>query len=375
MALIDMNFSIDRLTVLFDKAVPVERLNGGQITFHINDKNGNPDLVIWNSQFAALPEGDRIVILAVPESLLYRLFRSFDSAQVGFFVDNQFLHGEKISLTRAALESGFDPLAMNIRRRKMPDKPAKVAVMTQAYNEGPMLAYWETYWGNLLGYENVYVLNNAGTDASCATLNPKTTVVNMPAAPVDHDHFAQAQGYFQRFLLLKYDWVVRVDADELLVCEGNLVDKLAGTPPGTYLPEIALDIVHDASTEAPFDFARPICVQRSHFVRADPLLIRPVISSVPTTWSPGNHHAMEFCSVLPGLFEIHLRCFDFDFLLNKITKWSKMKQTESDELTCRHVISTRSLGEQDLHNKAVAEIAERLSAEAVAVPGWFLAQV
>jgi hypothetical protein len=78
---------------------------------------------------------------------------------------------------------------------------------------------------------------------------------------------------------------------------------------------------------------------------------------------------------LPGLFEIHLRCFDFGFLLNKITKWSKMKQTESDELTCRHVISTRSLGEQDLHNKAVAEIAERLSAEAVAVPGWFLAQV
>jgi hypothetical protein len=375
MAIIDINFTIDRLTLLFQNEVPVEYLNSGRITFYMNDEKGNPDLVMWNFQLVALPEGNRIVLHAVPENLLYRLVRSYDTAQVGFFVDNKFLHGERIAFTRAVMESVFDPLLMNARRRKLPEKPGRVAVVTQAYNEGAMLAYWENYWAKLVGHENVYVLNNASTDGSCARLNPKTTVVNMPAAPVDHDHFAQAQGYFQRFLLLKYDWVIRVDADELLVCEGDFVEKLTSTPPGTYTPELAVEIVHDTSHETPFDFDRAICGQRSHFVRGPDYLIRPIISSAPTTWSPGNHRATEFCKVMPGILEIHLRYFDFDFLLSKLTKWSKMKQTESDEKTCRQVVDSRSLDELELFNMTVSEIGERLSAQPMEVPSWFLAKV
>jgi hypothetical protein len=379
MAIIDIDFELGRATIRFDKAIPNDVLNCGKLVWNVVKSNGDPVALITKCQFLLFDEfardGSRIVPSAHPEKVLALVMPNYGKACVGFLVDGEAVYNERVFLTDAALRCAFDPIRLSTRRLKLPEKPGRVAVMTQTYNEGDMLLYWEDYYAKQVGYENLYVLNNASTDDSCKRLNPKTSVINMPVAPVDHDHFAQAQGYFQRFLLLKYDWVIKVDTDELLVCEGNLADTMAKTEPGTYTPELGIEVVHDTENEAPFDFAAPVGTQRKHFVRGTEFLIRPIISSVPTTWTSGNHMSHELASKLPGFYSVHLKYFDLDFLLSKNKKWAAMTQTKNEKKICAQISSLQDLDMQQLVDLSVSEIAERRAAEPIPVPDWFATRV
>ena len=71
-----------------------------------------------------------------------------------------------------------------------------------------------------------------GSDRSPSfALHPGTQIVSIPRGAVDHINISQFCGYFQRFLLSQYRWVIHVDSDELLVHEHGvaaLLEKLDG---------------------------------------------------------------------------------------------------------------------------------------------------
>lgn len=372
MAIVDINTEFHRITILFRKNVPRALLASESLALLMNNEEDKIIYMMLRSQIISTDEGERLVLVVHPEKFLEVVTRNPATAQVGFIIDNEFLHGEAVELAPKLSRMMFDALAFNSRQNKLQKKPGKVAIFTQSFNEGDMLLYWEAFYGKLVGYENLYVLNNGGTDSSCSRLNKKTVLINMPAGPVDHDHFAQTQGYFQRFLLLKYEWVIKVDTDELLVLENDLVTTLENTAPGTYRPEVAVEIIHDAVKEAPFDWDRSVCTQRKHFVRGTDALLRPIISTVPTTWTAGNHFAHEPSAVMPGLYVAHLKYFDFDFLLRKNNKWSKMEQTENEKKTCVQISGLQELDMRGLRDLSTKEIADRLADDEIPVPAWFV---
>ena len=375
MAIIDLNTDIDRATIFFERKLPDICWDMKEVLFYARDDQGEAIYVQVPAQFKGLDEGPRFVPKAFPEKILALVMNSYGESRVGFFIDNDFVHSEIISFTPKVLKYAVDPLRMNARRVQLPQKAARVAVFTQAYNEGAMLHHWARFYGRMVGPENLYVLDNASTDgstdASKGDLDPRISVIHMPQTPVDHEHFAQVQGYFQRFLLLKYDWVIKVDTDELLSCEGGLVERLARTPPGTYRPETAVEVVHDTQTEAPFDFNGSVGSQRRHFVQGTKLLIRPIISSRPTTWTAGNHLGHELSVPLEGLVVSHLKYFDLDFLLSKNKRWAAMVPTVNERKVCGMIGELEKLGLQDLYDLSASEIARRLADPAITLPAWY----
>ncbi len=370
MALFDIFMPRECLTVQFDQAVPFDLLNGGVLSFMLGGGPEDRTIGHVDAMYIAFDFGDRMVPSMSAEHLMKQLMPSYGFGKVGFMVEGQFRHGEEIRFSNRLMNMAFDPLAFNCRVRPSTAKGAKVAVFTQAFNEGDMLLYWERYYGALVGHQNLYVLNNGSTDGSCKRLHPATNVIDMPAVAVDHVEFAQSHGHFQRFLLMRHQWVIKVDADELLAVEGGLLAALDQLAPGTYLPELALEAVHDRASEAPFRFDGSLCRQRSHFVTGTKGLARPLISSVPTSWTPGNHLCYEPSSVLPGFVIVHLKYFDFDFLHAKNAKWAQMQGTEREAVMCQQIATLNQLDDDAVLAFTEHELAQRLAMERASVPAW-----
>lgn len=376
MAVIDLNTEFARVTVKFEQGIPAGILaNTDTLVIEYVNLNEVGSFALVKFQYIDLGAGKEIVPIAYPEKIMSLVMPLYGSAKIGFYINGSVAHLELIQFSNALIRASFDPLKLNTQNTHLPQKPGRVAVFTQTYNEGNMLLYWEQFYAKKVGYENLFVLNNASEDDSCSRLNPKTSVINMPKAPVDHDHFAQAHGYLQRFLLLKYDWVIKVDTDELLSCEGDLVETITKLAPGTYTPELGIEIIHDVDNEPPFDFSGTVGAQRKHFVLGTEFLIRPIISSVPTTWTSGNHMSHELNQALPGLFSVHLKYFDLDFLLSKNKKWAQMTQTEHETTTCRQISDLQALGLDGIYGLSRKEIADRLADERIPVPDWFAGSV
>ncbi len=370
MALFDIFQPRQCLTVLFDQLVPGELLNCGMLSFRLSAQPDDPAVISLPSLFIGFEHGDRLVPTMSAERLMQHLMPSYGHGQVGFHINGEFLCAEPIRFSNRLMNMAFDPLAFNCQVRPFPKKGGKLAIFTQAFNEGDMLLYWERYYAEQVGHENLYVLNNGSTDDSCRRLNPATNVIDMPKVEVDHIEFAQSHGHFQRFLLMRYQWVLKVDTDELLAVDGGLLQALEGLAPGTYTPEIALEPVHDRSDEAAFHFDGDLCAQRRHFVVGTEGLIRPLLSSVPTSWAPGNHVCMEPSAVLPGSAIVHLKYFDFDFLHNKNAKWAKMQGTAREATMCKQIATLNALDEGQIDQFSNTEMAERLAMPRTQIPAW-----
>ncbi len=375
MAVLDVIYAVHRTTVQFEQPLPPALADARELVFLSRNEKQEPVFFRIPVQWMGPEHGQTYVTVAFAEKILAIAMANIGEARVGFLVGDTFQHAEAVRLSNKVLRDSVDLLKLNARHIQLPEKPARVAVFTQAYNEGEMLLYWQRHYAKEVGFEHLYVLDNTSTDGSVAQLDPRVSVVHMPKAPVEHDHFAQAQGYFQRFLLLKYDWVVKVDTDELLVTPSGLVNLLSQTAPGTYLPETAVEVVHDTEHEPRFDFSAGVGSQRRHFVRGTHLLLRPIVSSCATTWTSGNHLCHEPSAPLPGLVTAHLKYFDLDFLLSKNKKWSQMTQTLHESRTCAQITELTKMNLQELVDLSKREIAERRADEALALPDWFAANV
>ncbi len=376
MALIDINTHFVRITIQFDAQIPKELLFGGELVVRINDVEGNFIFRGIEFQYIHFDDvGDRIVTKVAAERFMQEIMPSYGFAQIGFLIKGIFHYVEEVRFSNRLMNMAYDPLRLTNLCRPFKDKGAKVAIFTQAYNEGEMLLYWERFYGEQVGYENLYVLNNNSTDGSCERLNKATNVINMPKVKVDHFEFAHSHSHFQRFLLMRHEWVIKLDTDELIAMEGGLMATLDKLEPGTYYPELALETVHDTAKEPPFDWNGDLWSQRRNYVVGTEGLIRPLISSVPTSWTAGNHLCFEPTKVLPGFVIVHLKYFDFDFLHAKNNKWSTMKATERETNTCKQIAQLNQMHGAEIDDFTVAEMKERFDMERAALPAWFAGSV
>jgi hypothetical protein len=269
----------------------------------------------------------------------------------------------------------YDWITLSCARHRLPVKPGNLAIFTQTFNEGELLLYWESYYSKIVGHENLFVLNNGGSDDSCSRLNPKTNVINMPDGLVDCHNFTQIHGYFQRFLLMKYNWVLRVDVDELMGCEGGFIERLKYISPGIYSPEITVAVLHDKSEETSFNYDRSVFQQRANCVEDLLIMRKPSLASTPATWGPGNHSTAEKSQPLSGLWMVHLHSLDFDRLLQRNIRYALMESTkDSDTITTAY----SSLKDKDLdyvYDYTMNEMSGLLSKPRVKIPNWLASQM
>lgn len=273
------------------------------------------------------------------------------------------------------LNISYDWLTPYCDQYRLPVKPGKLAVFTQTNNEGQLLLYWEEYYGKMVGYENLFILNNGGNDSSCSQLNQKTSVINMPFGIHDLHNCAQLQGYFQRFLLQKYSWVLKVDVDEFMACEDGLLEQVEDLPDGIYSPEMAIGVIHDKHFEAAFDYNRSLFEQRKNFVEEPPSMKKPSLASVPATWAPGNHITYEKSKVLLGLWMVHLRDLDFDRLLERNKRIAVERVSADYDKTTVAASFFRGMDLESIAKATENELKDQLSKRRLNLPDWLTTKI
>ena len=212
-------------------------------------------------------------------------------------------------------------------------KPKLVSAYTHCYNDNMFLKTWTEYYGKLLGYDNVYVIDHGSTTDIKNNINPNVNIIKIPRGLCDHINISNYCSYFQRFLLTQYEWVIHNDCDEFLIFENDLVETLSNFSNEKFIftPNTSFDIVQNNLKEKNINWEIPILNQRE-WMYNNPHYIKPSISNTEITWGPGFHRCFEKTKSLDSVLLIHLKFIDsLNFIKRNADIWNTINQTSTDE--------------------------------------------
>lgn len=214
-------------------------------------------------------------------------------------------------------ESGTQPAHTPAPRD--PGEPLRIAAITFCRDEGRMLPLWIRYYGQQLGVDNLYVVDDNSEDGSTDDL--PCDVLHIP--PIRGGKFNTTRmamvGNLGRSLLELYDVVMFCDTDEFIVPDP---DRWAGlkeyvearTDDGlNAVGSLGFNVVHHVGAEPPLDLTRPLLGQRQ-LAKFLPLMCKPAIKWVPEHWSAGTHGVRTPYAVDPDLWMFHMKFGDRDHL-------------------------------------------------------------
>ena len=256
-----------------------------------------------------------------------------------------------------------------------------LAVFTQVFNEGPMLKAWETYYSRYLDIADLYVIDDGSSDGSVQALRRGTQVIRLPRGQFDSWGMSNYCSQFQRFLLSKYEWVVHVDCDELLVAKdefGSSAFMARLEPDQIYKPDEALLVVHNTLTqESAFDFdlRQPFASQRSVWGQEIRAFLKPLLGSRPTTWGPGFHYCLEESETLNDFWLIHLKYVDVERLSYRYREWSALSSSGLTDEFYPHVKELREAPQGESLNLAKDELKKMMPTSLFELPDWVSQQL
>ena len=143
----------------------------------------------------------------------------------------------------------------------------KLCALTMVYRDYWALTQWYRHYAALLGPENLYVVIH-GADDSIKNICPNANLIHVPRD--DFTKFdkrrANLLNGIANGLRAMFDWVIRVDADELICFDparySSLQDMFeqSGGPPALFA--LGLNLV-EMPDDTDFDTDIPMRVQRS----------------------------------------------------------------------------------------------------------------
>ena len=210
----------------------------------------------------------------------------------------------------------------------MTQKPLKrIAAITMARNDEFFLSRWIEYYGQELGYENLYVYLD-GTDQVIPENAGAAHVTKLP-----HTDMTRAAGDKYRIGLMsdlakklfnEYDIVIGCDCDEFLIvdpnCKMGLREYLSNRKIKTTLSGIGLDVGQHMKYEKPLDTTKPFLDQREYaFISTR--YTKPVVLNKPVSWGSGFHRVKNHnFHIDKNLYLLHFGAVDMDMLIAKAAK-------------------------------------------------------
>ncbi len=211
---------------------------------------------------------------------------------------------------------------MNTKTTKL----KKIAAITMARNDNFFLTRWIKYYGNEIGYENLYIYLD-GTDqeipknagAAHITKLPHT---DMPRTTGDKYRIGLMND-LSRELLKKYDIVIGCDCDEFLIVDPKtnqtLAEYLSKIKIKNTVSGLGLDIGQNMNTEHELDINAPLLEQREYALLST-RYTKPVVKNVPLDWGRGFHsiNGHNF-HIDKNLYLLHFGAIDMKMLERKAT--------------------------------------------------------
>jgi len=208
----------------------------------------------------------------------------------------------------------------------------RIAVMTMVHREYSMFGRWLEHYGSLVGVENLYILSH-GQDSEHFRMAPGANVIGVEKTKQQgFERFKNdLAASLQDFLLLQYDVVLKVDADEFVFFDhrrfSSLSEVLRANPAGCWFA-LAMDVFHEPGQDR-VDFAKPVSKQRS-LCRISVHMSKAVATK--RSYRLKNHGAVRIFKhcrspALPvGLYMAHLKYAD----------WQVLKETSESRQTANH---------------------------------------
>ena len=201
----------------------------------------------------------------------------------------------------------------------------KRAVFTIARNERFFLPIWVNYYKKFFDKEDIYVLDHDTTDGSTESLD--VNVRKLSHETVSHGWMLSMVSQFQQELLQNYEYVLFVEADEIVMTLkglGNYIDEM--TAPAARC--IGYDVAQQKH-EAKFDPSKSVLSQRG-FWYARKAYDKTLLAKVPLNWCVGFHHTSLRVEIDPTLILFHLRRLDYDAAIERFNERRAMLWAEED---------------------------------------------
>lgn len=202
----------------------------------------------------------------------------------------------------------------------------KVAVMGLFHKEAFFTPYYQAYYGNLFGNENIYILGDPDTD-SFLYMFEKANLIQLGAEyQGDYGLHCRMVQETQSHLLEKYDTVIFAEADEFIFPDPakykNLKHFLTVNK-DDYFRVQGYNVIHDIDNEKPIDTKKPIMEQRKWWYKhgtengggeSKMLIVR----KPGVIYEAGFHWSKPSVPEHPDLFNFHLHEFDFNICNSRV---------------------------------------------------------
>lgn len=203
----------------------------------------------------------------------------------------------------------------------------RIAAITMARNDDFFLSRWIKYYGDELGYENLYIYLD-GTDQNIPENAGTANVTKLP-----HTDMSRAAGDKYRIGLMsdlakklfeKYDIVIGCDCDEFLIVDPNinmgLSEYLSTKKFNTTLSGLGLDVGQHMKHEQPLDTSKSFLSQREYALLST-RYTKPVVLNKPVNWGSGFHRVKNHnFHIDKNLYLLHFGAVDMDMLIAKASK-------------------------------------------------------
>lgn len=206
-------------------------------------------------------------------------------------------------------------------------KLKRIAAITMARNDEFFLSRWIKYYGQELGYENLYIYLD-GLDQTVPENAGASHVTKLP-----HTDMSRAAGDKYRIGLMsdlakklfqEYDIVIGCDCDEFLIIDPDLGislrEYLSNKNFDTTLSGLGLDVGQHMKHEQPLDTTKSFLSQREYaFISTR--YTKPVVLNKPVTWGSGFHRVKNHnFHIDKNLYLLHFGAVDMDMLIAKAAK-------------------------------------------------------
>lgn len=188
----------------------------------------------------------------------------------------------------------------------------RVTVVTDALSPEGYFPIWHKYYSREFGSKNIVLVTYAGMACDFSEFQFRN-VVELDGGYND-DRRLSVINQLGLDAVTGKNWLVRADADELLVADPRRFRSLRHFISCLDVPYVTaqgFDVVQSPSENA-LDFSRPIVLAQRRFAFALAALNKTCVTSVPLHWGRGFH----YCSAYPrfsGLYMFHLKRCDIQF--------------------------------------------------------------
>ncbi|NJM83641.1 MAG: hypothetical protein HC844_15275 [Tabrizicola sp.] len=225
---------------------------------------------------------------------------------------------------------------------------APCGAMTMVHGDHFFLERWVDYYGRQFGRQHLYVLSHGG-DPEHERIAAGANFIRLPRDPtmwrMDRRRWSLLS-QFSAGMVRYYNWFFVGDVDEVVICDPaiapDLISYLARydqskTAPKSISP-FGIELIHNPRIEPdPIVADAPILSRRRVF-RANANYAKPGILRREASFTIGGHansHQPRFLD--PHLYLLHLRFFDHDMAVDRLTGRKEMRKVMTGSRDPREV--------------------------------------